>query len=114
MHLVKRLDVMADHVKDSAKSVIVLLGTEVPNEIWSSNVKVAEKLVQSATTLRSGIEKLGTDRIRAKELAKKVEEIEGQIDKDYCETKKLFIKYARQVDPRTLLILDARALKYCG
>lgn len=106
MHLVKRLDVMADHVKDSARSVVVLLGTEVPNEIWSSNVKVAEKLVQSATTLRSSIEKLGTDPIRAKELAKKVEEIEGQIDKEYFETKKLFIKYARQVDPGTLLILD--------
>jgi len=106
MHLVKRLDVMADHVKDSARSVIVLLGTEVPNEIWSSNVKVAENLVQSATTLRSSIEKLGTDPVGAKELAKKVEEIEGQIDKDYFETKKLFIKYSRQVDPGTLLILD--------
>jgi len=106
MHLVKRLDVMADHVKDSARSVIVLLETNVPNEIWNMNVRVAEALVESATTLRSSIEKLGTDPARAKELAKKVEDIEGRIDKDYLDTKKLFIKYARQVDIGTLLILN--------
>jgi predicted phosphate transport protein (TIGR00153 family) len=106
MHLVKRLDVMADYVKDSARSVIVLLEANVPNEIWSLNVKVAEALVESATTLRSSIEKLGTDPAKAKELAKKVNEIEGRIDKDYLATKKLFIKYGRQIDAGTLLILD--------
>ena len=73
MHLVKRLDVMADHVKDSARSVTVLLETDVPDEIWSINVRVAEALVESATTLRSSIEKLGTDPVKAKELAKKVD-----------------------------------------
>jgi predicted phosphate transport protein (TIGR00153 family) len=106
MHLVKRLDVMADHVKDSARSILVLLETSVPNEIWNMNLRVAEALVQSATALRGSIEKLGTDPARAKELAKEVNDIEGRIDKDYLETKKLFIKYARQVDLGTLLILD--------
>jgi len=106
MHLVKRLDVMADHVKDSARSVTVLFETDVPNEIWSTNVRVAEALVESATTLRGSIEKLGIDPIKARELAKKVDEIEGRIDKDYLATKKLFIKYSRQVDPGTLLILN--------
>jgi len=106
MHLVKRLDVMADFVKDSARSVMVLLETTVPDEIWDINVKVAEALVQSATTLRSGIEKLGTDPAKARELAKKVNDIEEIIDKNYLEIKKLFIKYAHKVDPGTLLILD--------
>jgi predicted phosphate transport protein (TIGR00153 family) len=106
MHLVKRLDVMADFVKDSARSVAVLLETNVPNEIWSLNVRVAEALVESATTLRSSIEKLGTDPAKAKELAKEVNEIEGRIDKDYLATKKLFIKHGRQVDAGTLLILN--------
>ncbi len=106
MHLVKRLDVMADHVKDSARSVLVLLETNVPNEIWKMNINVAEALVEGATTLSNSIESLGTDPFRAKEIAKKVDEIEGQIDKDYLETKKLFIKYAHQVDAGTLLILN--------
>ena len=107
MHLVKRLDVMADHVKDSARSVVVLLETSVPNEIWGMNVEIAEALVQSATDLRSSIEKLGTDPARAKELAKKVHDIESKIDRSYLETKKMFIKHARQVDPGTLLILNS-------
>ena len=107
MHLVKRLDVMADHVKDSARSVLVLLETSVPDEIWKTNVNVAEALVEIGTTLSSSIENLGTEPVRAKEIAKKVDEIEGQIDKDYLETKKLFIKYAREVDAGTLLILNS-------
>jgi len=106
MHLVKRLDVMADYVKDSARSVMVLLETNVPSEIWKMNVTIAEALVQGAATLRSSIEKLGTDPVKAKELAEKVNDVENQIDRDYHTTKKLFIKYSGQVDSGTLLILN--------
>jgi predicted phosphate transport protein (TIGR00153 family) len=106
MHLVKRLDVLADHVKDSARSIMVLLETKVPNEIWNMNVRVAESLVHSATMLRNSIEKLGADPVGAKELAKKVEEIESRVDKDYLDTKKLFVRYSSQVDAGTLLILN--------
>jgi len=62
------------------------------------NLRVAEALVQCAKTLRGNIEKLGTDPVKAKELAKEVNAIESRIDKDYLDTKKLFIKYTRQVD----------------
>jgi len=106
MHLVKRLDTMADFVKDSARSLLILLEANVPSEIWGIYVKTADLLVQSATTLRSSIEKLGTDPAKAKELAGKVDEIEGLIDEDYLEIKKLFVKHSRQVDSGTLLILD--------
>ncbi len=106
MHLVKRLDVMADYIKDSARSVMILLETNVPNEIWNMTVKIAEELVQSATTIRNSIEKLGTDPATAKDIAKRANEIEGRIDKEYLDIKKLFIKYTRQVDPATLLILN--------
>jgi len=106
MHLVKRLDLMADFVKDSARSILILLEANVPNDIWDIYVKTADLLVQSATTLQSSIEKLGTDPERAKELAKNVDNIEGLIDKNYLETKKLFIKYANKVDSGTLMILN--------
>jgi uncharacterized protein Yka (UPF0111/DUF47 family) len=97
---------MADHVKDAARSIMILLETSVPNEIWDMNLRVAEALVESATALRSSIEKLGIDPARAKEIAKEVNDIEGRIDKDYIKTKELFIKYTRQVDSATLLILN--------
>jgi len=35
-----------------------------------------------------------------------VNDIEGLIDKDYLETKKMFLKYASQVDSGTLVILN--------
>ena len=106
MHLVKRLDGMADYVKDSARSVMLLLETSVPNEIWQNNAKIALDLVQSAKTLSQSIENLGSDPIKAMELTQKVEEIENQIDKNYLETKKMFIKYADQVNSGALLILN--------
>jgi predicted phosphate transport protein (TIGR00153 family) len=106
MHLVKRLDGMADYVKDSARSVMLLLETSVPNEIWQNNAKIALDLVQSAKTLSQSIENLGSDPIKAMELTQKVEEIENQIDKNYLETKKMFIKYADQLNSGALLILN--------
>jgi len=106
MHLVKGLDVMADHVKDSARSVMVLLETNIPKEIWDVNVGIAKALVQSTTTLRNSIEKLGSDPIAARKLAQEVNTIEERIDEHYLSSKKLLIRHTRQIDPGTLLILD--------
>ncbi len=106
MHIIKRLDLMADLVKDSARSVLVLLETTVPKEIWDINLRVAEDLVKSTTTIRSSIEKLGTDPTKAKEIAGNVDDIESSIDKNYIEIKRFFIKYSVKIDPGTLLILN--------
>ena len=105
MHLVKRLDVMADHVKDSARSVLILLETEVPEEMWESYVKIVENLVECASTLRKAIEKLGIQPLEAKKLAQEVDKIEGVIDEEYLNSKSLLIKYGSKIDSATLLIL---------
>ena len=106
LHLVKGLDVMADHVKDAARSIMVLLETSLPSEIWQLNIRISEALVQSTTTLLNSIEKLGTDPAGAKDLAKKVNEIEGRIDEAYLNFKKLFIKYSKEIGSGTLIILN--------
>jgi hypothetical protein len=105
MHLVKRLDVMADHVKDSARSVLILVDSEIPEEIWSVYVEMAENLVDCANTLRASIEKLGSDPAEARALAQKVDIFEGKVDKDYLKVKGLFVKYGNKVDPGVLLNL---------
>lgn len=105
MHLVKRLDVMADYVKDSARSVKVLMGTSVPKEILRSYVVMAGDLVESAVALRKSIEKLGSNPSEARELSLKVDMVEARIDKEYLETKSLFIKYSKEVDSATLMML---------
>jgi predicted phosphate transport protein (TIGR00153 family) len=106
VNLVNSLDAMADQIKDSARSVMVLLETNVPSELWDVNVRIAEALVESATALRVSIEELGEDPVKAQQLAKRVEQIESGIDRNYLDSKKLFIRYTREIDAGTLLILN--------
>ncbi len=80
MHLVKRLDVMADHVKDASRAVLVLLKAKVPKEMWEQFVETAKDLVDCATTLRKAIEKLGTNPVEASELAMNIDQIELRVD----------------------------------
>ncbi len=105
MRLVKRLDVMADHVKDSARNVMVLLEAKVLREMWEKFVEISKDLVDCATTLREAIEKLGTEPSEARELTKKIDEIEQRVDEKYLETKSLLIEYTGKMDCATLMLL---------
>jgi len=105
LHIVKRLDVMADQVKDSARNVKILLDVKVPIEIWSSNMKIAEVLVKEAGQLGSTIEMLSIAPPEARELAEKVEEQESIVDDEYLKAKALLSKYAKELDFASMLIL---------
>ena len=105
MHLVKRLDEMADHVKDASRAVVLLLDAKVVKEMWKQFAETAKDLVASATTLRNAIEKLGTDPPRAMELAKQIDEIEGRADEKYLKSKALLLKYSNKMDTATILLL---------
>ena len=105
MHLVKRLDEMADHVKDASRAVVLLLEAKVVKEMWKQFAETAKDLVASATTLRNAIEKLGTDPPRAMELAKQIDEIEGRADEKYLKSKALLLKYSSKMDTATILLL---------
>lgn len=105
LHLVKRLDVTADHVKDSARNVLILTEADIPQELWDAYVSIAEDLVDCAAALRKTIEMLGVNTSEAKKLTEKVDKIEGRIDEKYIETKMKLLKYSRKVDPAALLIL---------
>ena len=106
MHLIKRLDVLADHIKDSARNVSVLMQTNVPEEILDAYVHIAQKLVECATSLSSSIESLRIDPYLAKELTLRVDSIEGHIDDEYLKIKSLFIKYTNEVNFATLMMLN--------
>ena len=105
MHLVKRLDQMADHVKDASRAVILLLETKVPKEMWKQFAQTAKDLVDCAKTLLKAIEKLGTDPPKAMELAKQIDEIEGLVDEKYLKSKELLLKYSNEIDAATILLL---------
>ena len=104
LHLVKRLDVMADHVKDSARNLLILLDEKVPAEIWDSYAEITKDLVESATTLRKALEKLGVSSSEARRFAEKVDEIEGRVDDKYLKAKWLLLQQ-KELDAATILVL---------
>ena len=105
MHLVKRLDQMADHVRDASRAVILLLDAKVPKEMWKQFVETAKDLVVCATTLRKAIEQLGINPVKATELAKQIDAIEGKVDEKYLTSKAMLLKYSKETDAATIMLL---------
>ncbi len=105
MHLVKRLDVMADFVKDSARTILILTQAEIPKEIWNLYVEVAKDLVECASALRKSIEKLETNLTEARAFSEKVDQVESKVDEKYLKMKGLLLKHSREIDPAALLML---------
>ncbi|PVX26939.1 MAG: hypothetical protein CW716_04895 [Candidatus Bathyarchaeum sp.] len=105
MHLVKRLDELADHVKDASRAVILLLEAYVPKEMWKQFVKTAKDLVECATTLRKAIENLGTNPEKAMDLAKQIDVIEGKVDEKYLTSKAMLLRHSKETDAATIMLL---------
>jgi len=106
LHLVKRLDTLADHTKDAARCLVMLGETKIPEELCKKTVFMTEKLVETAQTLRSSIEKMSLNPIEAIELAKKVGDIEHDLDAEYLKAKTLFVKYGEQINAGAMVIFD--------
>jgi len=106
LHLVKRLDTLADHTKDAARCLEMLGEAEIPQELCEKTVFMASKLVDTAQTLRSSIEKISSNPAEAIEQAKKVGEIEHVIDDEYLKTKSLFVKYGSEINCGAMVIFD--------
>ncbi|MCW4020681.1 MAG: DUF47 family protein [Candidatus Bathyarchaeota archaeon] len=105
MHLVKRLDVMADHVKDSARNVLVLLNADVPKELWEAFSEMSTGIVKTAAMLRESLRNLGENASKAREMSEKVEDEENKVDQKFLEIKALLLKYGDKINPAILLIL---------
>ena len=106
LHLVKRLDTLADHVKDAARCLEMLGETSIPEELSSKTVFMTAKLVETAQTLRSSIEKISANPNEAIAEAKRVEDIEHDLDAEYLKAKSLFVKYGGEINCGAMVIFD--------
>jgi predicted phosphate transport protein (TIGR00153 family) len=106
LHLVKRLDTLADHTKDAARCLEMLGDTEIPKELCKKTVFMTSKLMETAQTLRGAIEKISSDPAGAINQAKKVQEIEHVLDEEYLEAKSLFVKYGDKLNCGAMVIFD--------
>ena len=105
MHLVKRMDEMADHVKDASRAVALLLEAKVLTEMWQQFAETSKDLVTCATLLRQAIEKLGTNPPEAMEIAKKIDAVENSADEKYLRSKAMLLKHSSKMEAATILLL---------
>jgi predicted phosphate transport protein (TIGR00153 family) len=106
LHVVKRLDTLADHTKDAARCLEMLGDAKIPAELCQKTVFMTSKLVETAQTLRLSIAKVSTNPAEAIEQAKKVGDAEHELDKEYLEAKSLFVKHGNEVNCGAMVIFD--------
>ena len=106
LHLVKRLDTLADHTKDAARCLQMLGDAKIPAELCEKTVFMTGKLVETAQTLRTSIEKISSNPSEAIAEARKVEDIEHDLDTEYLKTKSLFVKYGDKINCGAMVIFD--------
>ena len=106
LHLVKRLDTLADHTKDAARCLEMLGETPIPEELCKKTVFMTLKLVETAQTLSDSIEKISTNPVEAIEKARRVEDIEHDLDTEYLKAKSLFVKYGAKLNCGAMVIFD--------
>lgn len=106
LHLVKRLDTLADHTKDAARCLQMLGDVKIPEELCQKTVFMTGKLVETAQTLRFSIEKISSSPNEAIAEAKKVEDIEHDLDVEYLKAKSLFVKYGEKINCGAMVIFD--------
>lgn len=105
MLLVRNLDMMADHVKDSARNVLVLAEVEIPKEMWKVYHEMSTGVVQIAAVLGESLKNLLEDPSKARAMSERVENEENKIDKKFLEIKSLLLKYGNEINPAALLLL---------
>jgi predicted phosphate transport protein (TIGR00153 family) len=106
LHLVKRLDTLADHTKDAARCLEMLTEADIPGELCQKTVYMTGKLVDTAQKLRGSIEKISSNPTEAVKEATQVGEIEHDIDTEYLRTKGLFVKYGANMNCGAMVIFD--------
>jgi predicted phosphate transport protein (TIGR00153 family) len=106
LHLVKRLDTLADHVKDAARCLEMLADVKLPQELCEDTVKMTAKLVECALALRGSIEKMSVSPDEAVKGANRVEDLEHEVDVIYLQTKTSFIKYGSEMNSGMMVIFD--------
>ena len=104
MQLIRRLDKLADSIKDSARSVIILMET-IPKEIMNLYVRMSKNLMDCSLAPHKSIIAFSSDPYLAKELVKQVDSFEERVDEDYVKMKALFLKYSKDIDVATIIEL---------
>ena len=79
---------------------------KIPEELCQKTVFMTGKLVETASALRGAIEKITNNPTEAIAEARKVEDIEHDLDQEYLRAKSLFVKYGEKLNCGVMVIFD--------
>ena len=90
MHLVKRMDMIADWSREATRILEAIPLAEVPREVLEECLKMAEGAKECAYAVRRAIDRLLTKPDEALKEADRVERLEEQVDVLYKEARTVF------------------------
>lgn len=105
MHLVKRLDHIADWIKSAARNLQIIIEAKmvVSPEIWGKYRVITLKSVSATTALKAMMDSMGANHDDLKRYASDVDRLEHEVDEDYFALKKDLM--LSDLDPRVLFVL---------
>lgn len=106
--LVQGLDLLADHVKDSARSLLVLLKGRktVSKEIWINYLNIIDNIVLCARTLLRAIEELTGRSEEVMRYIVEVDRLENVVDEQYISTMEKLVG-TEELQPGILIMLKS-------
>ncbi len=106
MHLVKRMDLVADWAKVGGRNLQILIEIElhIPTDVWAEFKEISKNMVDCARSLAKTVEAFGEDADRVIKWARETNRIEHVIDDLYYRTKKAMVKST--ADPRVVILLN--------
>ncbi len=106
MHMVKRIDHIADWVKSAARNVEVIIDAniEVPEKIWKNIQHLNHRVVEAAREVKLCMDYLGVDNDQFLVHQRIVAKIEHEIDDLYFAVKKDMMM-SMHLDPRIMFVM---------
>ncbi|MFQ6059811.1 MAG: DUF47 domain-containing protein [Thermoplasmata archaeon] len=106
MHLVRRIDLIADWAKVAGRNLQILIEAEIyiPKAVWVEFKEMSKHTVDCSKTLAKIVEVFGRNADKVIKGAREVNRIEHRIDDLYYETKKALVKST--ADPRAVILLN--------
>lgn len=106
MHLIKRLDTVADWAKDASRNILLLLQVKVTSDLWQKLNEMGRHLVECVWALRRSIDELDKDVEKTLDLLTKVDELEHKVDEDYFDVKSTFLAHKELESPTFIILRD--------
>lgn len=105
-HLIKRIDAVADWIKEAARELIIIPYLEVPQPIREGIEQLIDKVVELTEKVNDAIKHtLHGEYNDAVKLIGDIEELEEEADQINVENRGKLLEYSEQIKPFTLAIL---------